>query len=283
MGDTDTTDTTDTTDNTDNNSIIMNLENLTSEYNAVLTQYQTAITNYLNDLSQQNTSGQVSYLQFPGMFYNGTGTIANPNPSTPITSITACQSLCSTITGCSGATFSNTTGSIPTCNLSSGIGSLSSSSPTNTAIISTLINDLLIIQGYNTQLININSQIIAIINSNGDLINSSNQSALMTQNTQLEQNNQELINDESIIRDHLLMTQQLDEEVLNSQLVTKSRYLYYIVSVIFTINVIYILFKVLAKQSEDPQAQIMGSLINKVYIFIVVVVICVFLFYYFNM
>jgi len=142
------------------NSVVLDLESLTAQYQNLLIQYQQAVSNYINfvqqESSQQNYnigSKPLTYAQ--GSTYWGSSTVGQNNSST----VQECQASCASTTGCTGATFNATDNGQPMCWLRGGEGEISSGSSNDYAIVPKSKKLLQIVQSVNQQLISVNKQI----------------------------------------------------------------------------------------------------------------------------
>ena len=143
------------------NSVILNLESLTTQYQNLLIQYQQAVSNYVNfvqqeAVSQSNTNiGSKPLTSIQGSTYWGSSTVGQNNSST----VQECQASCAIMSSCTGATFNATDNGQPMCWLRGGDGDISSGSPNDYAIVPESKELLQIIQNTNQQLISVNQQI----------------------------------------------------------------------------------------------------------------------------
>jgi len=133
-------------------SIVLDLENLNTQYSNLLIQYEQAVANYSALIQKQNTENTPPLMIIPDNAFWGTEGIS----SNVIQSVPECKALCATTSGCSGATY-NPTNKI--CSLRSGEGSMV---PDNNsfAIVSEETYLLLNMQSINNQLIEINQEIL---------------------------------------------------------------------------------------------------------------------------
>lgn len=133
-------------------SIVLDLENLSSQYRKLLIQYEQAVSNYTSSIQTQHSPGSTRKLMnIPNNSFWGSAGIKRYVGGTAAD----CSALCLKTPKCSGATFNKNNGS---CNLRSGEGSLQPSN--NIALVSPETYYLLNMQSINTQLIDINQQIL---------------------------------------------------------------------------------------------------------------------------
>jgi hypothetical protein len=220
-----------TTANNNNNnqqaeSIILQLETLSKQYDTTLVKYQQATTNYVNALQQlNNTSPTFAIIQ--GNAFWGTGSIAS-SASSNATTANACSALCSQTTGCSGATFSPNNNGSPTCFLRTGDGNIIPSSSSSYAIVPTIQQYFSNMVSLNEQLIYINEQIMQIVDNQGDEVYTSEVQQRYTNASELQKNYNKLMKEKKQIEKQLNSFDDLDQAQSNSELITNSNYLSYI-------------------------------------------------------
>jgi hypothetical protein len=150
-----------------NNSLILNLESSTKEYDILLIQYNKVQSDYINYLQQnpgtiQKGSGQprqnVDLSKVSNSAFWGSLGISSSN----VSSVEKCSALCSQTPGCTGATYNVTNTGQNNCWLRSGDGMVISGTGDQIAIIPKAKEYLLTLQTLNTQLIHANDKIIKI-------------------------------------------------------------------------------------------------------------------------
>ena len=166
------------------------LQNLSSEFNSLITQYTDTYQKYINLINSEDTS----LITVPDYSFVGKSNINVLNNST----IDACQTSCVSNTSCSGATFNNNSNS---CTLSSGTGNMVFT-PQSTAIVQQALYYSFQLQQINTQLMNINQQIMTISkNSYGDFKQNQQQNQ---QQAQILENNYKTLSQERIQIDEIV-------------------------------------------------------------------------------
>jgi hypothetical protein len=139
-------------------SLTLDLENLSLQYSNLLTQYEQAVADYNNVLTQKSNGTILPMMSIKGQSFWGTSGISSSNVST----IAGCKALCASNKTCSGATY-DTKKNI--CSLRTGDGNLINTSDNYYALISQEKYLMMNIKNINSQLININTQILNKINS----------------------------------------------------------------------------------------------------------------------
>ena len=135
-------------------SLVLDLENLNTEYSNLLIQYEQAVANYTSLIQQQTTgTSETPLMVIPNNEFWGTEALS----SSTIPSVPQCKALCATTSGCSGATYNTPT---KLCSLRSGDGSLVPASSDSYALLPEETYLLLNMQSINNQLIEINQQIL---------------------------------------------------------------------------------------------------------------------------
>ena len=146
-------------DNVDDgtNSLVLNLETLTAEYDAILIRYNQAQVNYIDFLKGASQSG---FTSIKGQTFLGTAAISTIAAST----LDLCKASCSTTTTCTGATFNSDT---KNCLLKSGVAVPIIGLTNDYAIIPMRQQLLLQLSELNRQLTAKNSAILALITNQG--------------------------------------------------------------------------------------------------------------------
>jgi hypothetical protein len=158
--------------NSEINSNVLDLETLNAQFNTTLQNYNNTYANYLNtipfptsDFSGNNlvTAYDVSNVEY--IYIQGKMIMSPIGQRISITDlsnndISGCQAVCQSLSNCTGATFDSKNG---TCWAYSGDYTLSNGLQTDTVIIP-LSNQLLMqLKSYNTDLTNLNNQILSIL------------------------------------------------------------------------------------------------------------------------
>jgi hypothetical protein len=265
-------------------SVVLNLETLTNQYDTILLQYQQAIANYTSFLQQNNNSEQ-TFTTVKGNAFWGTGSAGSQSVYTNVNTPSACQALCSQTNGCSGATFNPQNNGLPACFLRSGNGITVPSSASDYAIIPTSQQYLINMQGLNQELTKINQKIMNIISNQGNQVYSSEQTQRAIKKTQLSQNYNKLMKEQKEIEEQLKEYKSLEEEQYNTELVTNSNYFSYILLLFLAIICIYIVIKISSNSnSQNYNTQYGGKLGNKpYYIIFIILFLILFVYYYKNL
>ena len=204
------------------------LQNLSNQFNSLLTQYTDTYQNYISVLN----SGSNSLTTVPDSSFIGESNLSVLNNS----SIDDCQSSCTSNSSCSGATFNNNSNS---CTLSSGTGNIVST-PQSTAIVQQALYYSYQLQQINTQLLNINQQIMSTTNSSYGVFQQTKQ-----QNQQQEQalkNNYQTLTQERIEIDEMVRQfETLNDAYNDGNINVTSNYYSYIVLVFIAIFLIFVL------------------------------------------
>jgi hypothetical protein len=146
------------TQNNATNSIILDLENLSVQYSNLLIQYEQAVADYNNVLTQKSEGTVLPMMSIKGQAFWGTAGISSSN----VSKMANCKALCASNKSCSGATYDTKTN---LCSIRTGDGGLVNSSKNTYALISQEKYLMMNIKNINSQLININTQILNTINN----------------------------------------------------------------------------------------------------------------------
>jgi hypothetical protein len=208
------------------------LTRLTNQYNNLLSKYQSVYQEYIDSLN--NNTGN-SLTTIPSSAFWGTSSLSESQTSTA----NDCLNNCSANTSCSGATF-DSTGS--NCFIRSGRGDVTKSSSNQTAIVPNSLNYSYQLQMLNTQLLQVNQLIT-------DTINQSYTKYQQTQNQNndesqtLQQNYVVLLNEKAQIN-RMINEYEILNEAQNVSNSNVTQYYYrYIMLLIITSILIYVLFK----------------------------------------
>lgn len=204
------------------------MDNLSSQFNALLTQYQNTYQDFLNTINS-NTLTTVDNSAFVGQ--NNINTIQG-------SSVDNCLSSCTSTTNCSGATFDN---NLNTCTLSSGNGSIINSD-NQTAIVKQALYYSNQLKQMNNQLLDLNNSMIQ--NSNSNMNNYSQSQQMNNQKAAILNNNyntleQERYEIEKIIREY----ETLNSAYENGNINVTSNYYYYMLYFIIALFLIFLLLK----------------------------------------
>jgi len=260
------------------NSISLQLESLTSQYNKTLLQYQQAVTNYIQLM--QNATSSTGFVNVPSSVFWGANPIGSPSVYTNLGTATQCQSLCSKTTGCSGATFSVSNG-INSCYLRTGDGPVVPSGTNNTAIVPQALQYLENIQILNQQLTDLNEQIVNIITNQGDSLYMTEATERAVNNRTIKQNYDNLVEERNMINQQINNLQNLEQEQYTSELSTNSNYFSYVLLLLLAIIIIIILFSIsTGGRSSSYNMQRGGNLSNKAYYIVFAIIFAVVFLYY---
>lgn len=225
-----------------NNSIILNLESLTKQYDTLLLQYNQVQNDYINYLDKKPSGihggkGEInSNLSIiPNSTFWGTSGISNTN----VSSVDKCSALCSITPGCTGATYSVTNSSQNNCWLRSGDGMVITGTNQQYAIIHKSKEYLLTLQTLNSQLIDANNKIMQIFKKYQSIqeqdAEKKNKYDLLTQN--YEKLEKERLN----ILKELENYQTIEAKQMQGELIVTKNYYNYILLFIFVLFCLLVL------------------------------------------
>lgn len=206
------------------------LQNLSNEYNMLITQYQNTYQKYIDVINSDNkTFKTVDNSAFYGQ--KQINTLNNTN-------VNNCKTACSSNSSCSGATFNTLSNN---CTLNSGTGNVVKAQNSK-AIVKEAMYYSYELQKLNAKLLDINKQIINISNSNYNKFQQSQQQNIEKENTM--NNNYQTLSDERIqiekmIREYETLNRALD----NGNIIVTSNYYSYIALLFITIFLIFLFFK----------------------------------------
>ena len=160
------------------------LQKLSSQFNSLLVEYTDTYNKYINVLNtQDNGFTYASDSQFVGK--SNLNVLGN-------SSVTACESECSTNTSCAGATFNN---SVKSCTLGSGPGEIVYTN-NSVAIVKKALYYSNRLKELNADMMSLNEQIIDL---------SKNKNQQLNQNeTQTKEQNTIMINNHNVLLDERL-------------------------------------------------------------------------------
>jgi len=266
-------------------SIILNLEILSAKYDTLLIQYKHAVANYIHFLNTSPDSNKL--MNIPGQAFWGTGQAGNDTTYPNISSVNNCAALCLKNPNCTGATYNPTSNGKPMCWLRSGEGNPVPSSKTDYAIVPQAKQLLLNIQIINTQLTQVNNQILnKIQNSNKLYYNQYNERSLKASLLLENYNklNKERIKIENMVNEY----QELDQEQIDGNIKINSNYYSFLLLFALVIVIVIILtkFTVFSGSSgsygSNNYFQSGGELgeINVYYIIFAIILLAIFIYYY---
>lgn len=203
------------------------LESLQNEFNSLITQYQTTYSNYINTI---NTN---TLMTVPNSAFVSPTTISVISGST----LDSCTTDCSANTSCSGATFNTT---LSNCTLASGNGNIVSSTE-STAVVQQAMYYSYQLKQLNQQLLEINKQMMNISNKNYSNFQQS-QTQTQSQSSTLNYNYDILKNEKIEIEKMVRQFETLNSAYENGNINITSNYYTYILLLIFTIVLLFVLF-----------------------------------------
>lgn len=206
------------------------LQDLSNQFNSLLTQYTDTYQSYISVINSDDNS----LTTVPNSSFVGQSNINVLNNS----SIDDCQTSCSSNTSCSGATFNNNSNS---CTLSSGTGNIVST-PQSTAIVQQALYYSYQLQQINTQLLNINQQMMTTTNNSYGQFQQTQQQN--QQQEQILQNNYQTLTQERAEIDEMIRQfETLNAAYEDGNINVTSNYYRYIILIIFAIFLVFILIK----------------------------------------
>ena len=259
-------------------SYVLDLESLSAEYDALLIQYDQAVTNYVSFLQQQTGQTTTQFTQMKGKEFWGSGSISSNNN---VTTVNACQTLCSSNTNCTGATY-NTDKQL--CFLRSGEGE---TKPSSSKLIIAIIPEekqlLLILNSINQKLTSINSKILATIENAQPLYNTQYAERITT-TKELQQNFLNLTKQREKISKKLQDYEDLEKEEITGSLMVNSNYYSFILLLFLAIIIIFLLFKFTYGSNEVPNVVQSGGRMNNIgyYIIFFIVILTITIKYYYK-
>jgi hypothetical protein len=192
------------------------LQNLSSQFNSLLTQYTDTYKEYIGLVNSNNNS----LTSVPNSAFVGKTDINILNNST----LDACQTACSSNSSCSGATFNNT---LSNCTLSSGKGTIVSAQQ-STAFVQQAMYYSYQLQQLNSQLTRVNQEMRNLSNSSYNQFQQSQQQ--IQQREQALQNNYLILSQERDQIDAMVRQfQTLNSAYTNGNLIVTSNYYSYII------------------------------------------------------
>lgn len=268
-------------------SVILNLENISTEYNNVLTQYNQARSNYINYLNtmsatqdasgnSQDASANPQYIILKNTFY-GQNTLVNP---TQTNNIASCKSQCSANSSCTGANFVN--GS--SCLLMKDVNGELSPKQESNAIVPPEIYYLTTLKQLNQQLIDLNSQLTQQINKGQPLYEKQIQER-QKQSEVLDKNYKNLVAERDKIELQLNEVDDINEAQTNSTLIVNKNYAVYKYLIFAFIVIVLIIMSLPSNVSNQFTQQVGGKIIDNEYkpliCGFIILIMVIFYFYFF--
>jgi hypothetical protein len=189
----------------------------------------------------------------------------------------ACSTFCYTTPSCTGATFNSENNM---CSLSSGEGSLMSSTSNNTAIVPQLIQYLDVMIALNARLTNINNRILQVTNQAEPVYNNLNEERYKKKK-ELEQSYNNLVQERDKVEQLVNEYETLQDDETYNNLTTNSNYLSFVLLFLLGILVIVILTNIGATGSTSQSGQYGGSANTSRYYVIIGITIVTFFIYIF--
>lgn len=233
------------------NSIVLNLESLSKQYQNKLIEYQQAVGNYINYLKQEEEPVMSA---IRGAAYWGTTSISQNNSAT----LQECQALCSNTPGCTGATFNLTTYENPKCWLRGGEGNISSGLDNDYAIVSKKKQLIQIIQSINEELTNINKQIQQKTKLEQPLYNSTSKDRNLSNVSLINQFNQ-LTQEREKINKVINNYQTLEEDQQTGNIKINQNYYSFILLTALVIIILFLLYKFVLHSSKENTPSLIQS------------------------
>ena len=225
-------------------SIVMDLENLNSQYSNLLIEYEQAVANYAALIQQQDTSGSTSYLMnITNKAFWGSGSLSSSTAS----STTQCSALCLNASGCSGATYNMNT---QVCSLRSGEGSLVTADSSSVALIPEATYLLLNMQSINNQLITINQQILDSTNAGQPEFNTQ-YSERQVKAGELVQNYMKLNEERERINQMIQSFEDLNQEEIDGSINISQNYTSFVLLLILALVFIYVTYILSVQPSSN--------------------------------
>ena len=230
------------------------LQNLSDQFNTLLTQYTDTYQDYINVVSSNNTS----LTTVPNSSFNGQNNISVINTS----SVNNCKKSCASNTVCSGATFNGTSSR---CTLNSGTGTIIPAKK-STAIVQQAMYYSYQLQNLNSQLMAINQQMMNISNSSYDKFKQTRQQTQQQGNAL--KNNYKTLEDERIQIDEMVREfQTIDAAYENGNINLTSNYYSYIILLIVAVVLILILLKFSTSSEQRGGGNNLNFNSNSIFIF----------------
>jgi len=207
----------------------LQLQNLSNEYNMLISQYQNTYQKYIDVINSDNkTFKTVNNSAFYGE--KQINILNNTN-------VENCQSVCTSNSSCSGATFNTLSNN---CTLSSGSGNIIRQ-PKSKAIVKEAMYYSYQLQNLNTKLLDINKQMINTSNNNYDKFQKSQQQTIEQENV-MKNNYQTLSGERIQIEKMIIEYETLNSALENGNINVTSNYYSYIALLIIAILLIFLFF-----------------------------------------
>jgi len=206
------------------------LQNLSIQYNNVLTFYTDTYKKYISSLNS-NTNNLIT---IPDTSFVGKSNFQVINNS----SLDNCKNSCITNINCSGASFNNNANS---CTLSNGLGEIIFT-PQSSSIVQESLYYSFLLKYLNAELISINNEMMVIAKNSYNEFSSTQE--LNQQKEQILNNNYQTLTQEREEIDEMVRKfETLNAAYENGNLIVTSNYYFYILLLIVTIILIIFFFK----------------------------------------
>ena len=286
--------------NTNNNqsqnntgSVILNLENISTEYNNVLTQYNQARSNYINylntqsesqdasgstsDASGSNTdaSGNSQYIILTNTFYGQNALVA----PTQTNNIASCKNQCSANSSCTGANFVN--GS--TCLLMKDVNGELSAKQSSNAIVPPEVYYLNTLKQLNQKLLDLNAKLTQQINK-GQPIYDKQVQERQKQSEVLDTNYKSLVDERDKIEKQLKEFDDINEAQTNSTLIVDKNYAVYKYLLFAFVIIVLIMMTLPSNVSNQITGQMGGKIIDSEHKYLIcgfIILIVIIIYFYF--
>jgi len=235
-----------------NNSDILHLETLVKQYDTLLIQYTQVQTDYINFLKvnvttdQTNSSTNSKLVSIKGTTFWGTSGISSSN----VSSVGQCSALCSSTSGCTGATYNSNSGTQNNCFLRSGDGDVIAGTSSQYAIVPQNKEYLLTLQNLNAQLMQVNSEISNFIQTNSSVFSTQNNDRLEKYKI-LQQNFEQLAEERIRIASELSQFQSLNEKQGQSELIVTKNYYSYILLLFLVIICLFFVGRIVINSNNE--------------------------------
>jgi hypothetical protein len=256
-----------------NNSNILHLESLIKQYDTLLIQYTQVQTDYINYLKisvtkSQPTTTTSNLVAIKGSTFWGNSAISSSN----VQNVGQCTAVCSATSGCTGATYSTNSGTQNNCFLRGGDGDIIAGTNNQYAIVPKNKEYLNTMQNLNSQLLQINGEIMQIIQTNKNSPSTENNDE--TQRYELLQKNlKELEGEREKILSDLSQFQSLDEIQTQSTLTVNKNYYSFVLLLFLVLICIFFVSKiVLTSDSEKSEANM--NIFVIIFSIFVITIIC---------
>lgn len=262
-----------------NNSDILDLESLNTEYTNLLTEYELAVSNYINYLKQEGNQqdNQDMSLIKEAAFW-GTSSLSESDSQT----LEECKALCANTSGCTGATYNLTNGQTK-CMLRSGEANIVSGSSNDVAIVPKGKHLLMIVKIINDKLTHVNENIQKLTQTMETKFNSQSENTSESNNI-LINNYNNLVEDRIKIKTMLKEYQTLEEKQVEGNIYISQNYYSFILLMILVIIAIFLLYKfsIPSAQTSTTIVQNGGQLGTSAYHIVFGIFLLIILLTYYN-